>query len=69
MLQSSFRLLPNADGKVHIRLGDAKWMGHSIENFYEPSIYKRTYEVIKDKVIKGVRIIENAFSPKNLWPF
>ncbi|WP_304217726.1 RHS repeat-associated core domain-containing protein [Phocaeicola plebeius] len=50
MLQSSFRLLPNADGKVHIRLGDAKWMGHSIENFYEPSIYPkiRNYHPIHD---------------------
>ncbi len=65
--QNLFKLLPRADGRVHLRLGDAKWLGHSIENFYEPSIYKRAYDTVKDKTIKFLRSVENALTPK--WPF
>jgi RHS repeat-associated protein len=67
IVQNLFKLLPRADGKVHVRVGDAKRMGHSIENFYEPSVYKRIYDTIKDKTINFLRSAENALT--NKWPF
>ena len=42
-------------------------LGHSIENFYEPSVYQRTYDIVRDKTIRLLRGLENALTPR--WSF
>lgn len=68
-LQNAFPLLPKANGKIHIRLGDAKIMGHSIQNFYEPSIYRRAYDALKNKIFKDINTVKNLFKPHNSTRF
>ena len=62
--QNSFLFVPSADGKIHYRFGSGALFGHSIENFYEPSIYERAYDIVKDKTINVLRGIKNALTPK-----
>ena len=61
--------LPNVNGTIHFCLGDAKLLGHSIENFYKPSIYSRIYNGAKDKIIRIMNSFEEHFNPRNWIPF
>ncbi|MBR4886744.1 MAG: hypothetical protein IKU16_05650 [Muribaculaceae bacterium] len=51
LFQSTMRL-PTADGTKHWRIGISNLLGHSIENFYKPNLFKQAKNWLFEKVFK-----------------
>lgn len=57
--------LPIANGNIHWRSGYANIMGHSIKNFYQPSIISKIYNNAMSSYIKFMNSIQNLLTPIN----
>ncbi len=61
--------VPVANGNIHWRTGHASLLGHSVKNFYQPSIPSQIYNRFKNACIQGINQIHNFFSPSNFLNF
>ncbi|MDE6553354.1 MAG: hypothetical protein K2K98_10460 [Muribaculaceae bacterium] len=67
--QSGNDVVPIANGNIQWRAGVSSLMGHSIKNFYLPSIPVQMYNGFKNAYISGMKRIENFFKFANILQF
>ena len=58
-----------ANGNIHWRPGNSSLLGHSVKNFYQPSIASLIYNQFKDVCIRGMNQINTMFQPSNILGF
>lgn len=69
IIQSRIPGVPIANGNINWRSGNSSLLGHSIKNFYEPSMASRIYNQFKDGCIRAITQLNSVFSPSNLLSF
>lgn len=67
--QSGNDVVPIANGNIQWRSGVSSFMGHSIKNFYLPSIPSQVYNGFKNACIRGMNRVENLFKPTSILNF